>query len=175
MPELVPRPKEPTVSPAPIVTLEPREAIIGLLMAPSREGLWFAPVSGKTRLIKELFLLQRETPAGLRGSFAFGFVAGKYGPFSPAAYDQLDELVAAGFIVNKWDDRNRVRGLMLTDSGRLLAIRAWKSKFDSDLHSAFFSVKSNYNDWGLNALLAYVYSSYPELTGNSVIKDEVLG
>lgn len=148
------------------------ECLLSLLMAPDEESGWYAPVVGKTRIQKELFLLVQETPPGRAGAFGIHFEPADYGPFSREVASALDESISSEVVRQTGSGPAQV--FSLGDQGRLLSVRLWKSRLTSETQSAFFSVKKNYNNWSLRALLAYVYSTYPKFTESSLIRDEVI-
>ncbi len=160
----------PQVIPPSTPPLTADQCIVALLLAPDREGRWYAPVTGRTRLQKELFLLKYETPAGRAGQFPLEYRADKFGPFSTEVAVALDQLIARRYVRQSAQEGSST--FSLDDEGRNAAIQLWKRELDQGAREAFHSVKANYNGWTLNALLAYVYSTYPSFTSESVIKDQ---
>ena len=152
-----------------------RDAVMGILMAPDRAGHWYAPVQGRTRLLKEIFLAKMETPAGSLGAFPFDYEAGKYGPWSREIGTALQDLELERLVEGTTDFGSSAKQYRLTSAGRTLAIQAWKTHFAESVQRALHRVKSNYNDWSYNALMVYVYQSYPSFTSNSLIRDEIIG
>ena len=151
------------------------DAVLGILMAPDRAGHWYAPVSGATRLIKEIFLARMETEAGALGAFPYRFDAGKYGPYAPEIGNALRELEIQRLVDGATEFGTAAKQYRLTSEGRGKAIQSWKTRFSEEVQRAFHRVKSNYNDWSYNALMVYVYQSYPSFTSNSVIRGEIIG
>jgi len=159
-------------------SLGPREAVLALLFAPDRktsEGnwTWNAPIDGKTRLVKELFLFDRETEAGRSHALSFEFTPGPYGPSSMALTNALDDMVARGEISATTSTGSRSVVLRLVGKAGSVAKTVWSSLSEIQRRD-FYQTKSRLRDIPYRTLLARVYKDYPEYTTNSLIRDEVL-
>lgn len=159
-------------------SLGPQEAALALLLSPdgrkdNGEWRWAVPIEGKTRLVKELFLIQRETRSGASGIIGFQFTPGPYGPSSIELTSSLDDMIRAGQI--GVDPLNSGRGsrLRLTPAGGKLATPIW-NHLDAQARSDFSHIKSRIGAMSYKQFLFYVYRAYPEFTENSLIRDEVL-
>lgn len=119
------------------------------------------PVIGKTRLVKELFLL-RETQ---KLKEIYTFEPDKYGPCSNEIIFDLDILIKEGMI----QEHPHPYGTQysLTSKGCEEA----KKFTDDKIKSKIENIKKNYNDVPLNELLVYVYSSFPKYTIKSLIRN----
>lgn len=126
------------------------------------------PVEGITRFMKLVFLAQRE---GLnRELYEYG--PNQYGPYSKELYDDLDKLVASGFIERvsaKTGDGNEKQVYRLTQKGEKALKGARRENDLSELMEVTESIKSRYNSMGLWDLLEYVYGEYPDMAEDSVL------
>jgi len=125
-------------------------------------------VEGITRFQKLVFLSQEEI---LDEQF-YNFVAGSYGPFSKSLYDDIDKLVAKGFIR---EDKEQSGGIdngdkqvySLGPKGRSALMRA-EQKGDTPFSMGDLrALVDDYEKMGLWELLEYVYGEFPEMAENS--------
>ena len=121
------------------------------------------PVIGKTRLVKELFLLREIGKV----NNMYEFKADKYGPSSNEIIWDLDILIRHGIV----QERPHPYGTqyLLTREG----LEKAQEFITNDLKRKIGYIKCNYNDMPLNKLLIYVYSKFPKYTTKSLIKDEL--
>jgi hypothetical protein len=168
---------------APAWTAAPRlsaeDAILDLLLCPdgqTKDGRlnFGAPINGRTRLMKELFLVSTETEAGRSGLLGFEFTPGPYGPSSVEVQHELDRLTGAGVVEQERTGVQEGVRLGLTPAGYPAAVRRWHA-LTSDAAGALYSIKSQFNATPYAALLYYVYASYPQFSGKSRIREEILG
>jgi uncharacterized protein len=153
-------------------------AILAVLICPdSQEGgrLNFgAPIPGRTRLMKELFLVSRETEAGRAGALAFEFTPGPYGPSSVEVQLELDNLTVAGEVAQEPLQRGEGSLVRISDRGYEHARSIW-SDLPPETARGFYAIKSRFNQVPYAALMFYVYSTYSDFTTKSRIRDEILG
>jgi len=121
------------------------------------------PVIGKTRLVKELFLL-RETQ---KIKDMYTFEPDKYGPSSDELIKDLDCLIEKELV--KENQSAYGTKYLLTPEG----IKKAQELFIGDVKIKIENVKRNYNEMPLNQLLVYVYSAFPKYTTKSVIKEQL--
>ncbi|EQD57022.1 conjugative plasmid protein [mine drainage metagenome] len=162
----------------PASRLDAEQAILALLLAPdgkkdNGEWRWAAPVEGKTRLVKELFLVEKETRSGADGLLGFRFTPGPYGPSSLELTNQLDVMLAKAKVGASPINSGRGFRLSLTPTGGRLAKQVWIG-LPKQGRSDFFKVKSRVAPMSYRQFLLYVYRTYPEYTENSLIRDELL-
>lgn len=156
-----------------------RASILALLFAPvqkeDRTWAWSAPVVGKTRLVKELFLVEKETESGRSGVFSFSFTPGPYGPSAFELTDCLDEMIANGEVASTTSTDRTVRAAVLSIYGRTgtEAANLWQG-LNEGLRSDISSIKTRFEAIPYKPLVRYVYRRYPEYTTNSLIREEVL-
>jgi uncharacterized protein len=135
-----------------------------------------APIEGRTRLVKLVFLVEKkvieELRLGLITQQAYTFRALNYGPFTEEVYDDLTTLQLRGLAEVTGDDE-AVQNFHLTDKGRgLLSKMIDKGTIPMPLFSAIQQVKQTYGSLPLDRLIERVYKQYPEYTGRSLIKDK---
>jgi hypothetical protein len=133
-----------------------------------------APVEGRTRLMKELFLVAMETDAGKSGLLGFPFTPGPYGPSSFDVQRGLEHLTRTAFVRQESLGVQEGVRLSLLPQGWQSARSLWTA-LPPAAAQAFFSIKSRFNSTPLTALLFYVYSTYPQYTVNSRIREDILG
>lgn len=133
-----------------------------------------APVTGRTRLVKLVFLVQKKVIEELRLGItpdSYRFRALNYGPFSEDVYDDLATLQIRGLAAVDGDNE-AVQSFHLTDKGRGLLSRLVQNRvIPPSVFSAIQDVKEAYGDLPLDKLIERVYSQYPAYTGRSLIKD----
>lgn len=166
-----------TASP-PSSRLDEEQAILALLLAPDGkkddgEWRWAAPVQGKTRLVKELFLVEKETRSGADGLLGFQFTPGPYGPSSLELTNQLDAMLTNDKVAASPINSGRGFRLSLTPTGGRLAKQVWNG-LPKQGRADFFKVKARVAPMSYRQFLLYVYRTYPEYTENSLIRDELL-
>lgn len=158
--------------------LSAAEAIIALLYCPdgrkdNGEWRWAAPIEGRTRLVKELFLVSKETKSGASGLFGFEFTPGPYGPSSFAVTNELRSLVRAGKVGTLPLESGRGERILLAPAGGKTAKELWP-RLSGEVRSDMYGTKSRYASFTYRQLMVYVYRTYPEFTTNSLIREEVL-
>lgn len=141
----------------------PIKWIFLLLLAGNRYHRYNAPVEGKTRLMKMLFLL--ETRFGEVIEPRHKFEPYRFGPHSWEVQEELDEMVALRLA-------RKVEGFrgdtfLLTPEGVKTAMELSELTDDEDAHSAIRNIKNHYSHMPLNALLHLVYEEYPGMATES--------
>ena len=160
------------------IGLSARHAILALLVAPDRkkdngQWAWAAPIEGKTRLVKGLFLTMKETRSGEAGLFDFEFTPGPYGPSSLEVTDSLDTMIRTGTIFSEPFGSGRGMRLRLSPAGGKEALSVW-SNLPQAARDDLYRTKSRIAQLSYRQFLVYVYRTYPEYTENSLIREEVL-
>lgn len=144
-------------------------SILLMLLSP---GVWKSrnePVDGKTRLMKLIFLLDRESESSYPLLHIRSFKPHYYGPFSPDVSAALDSLLSYEYVFVRKVTTSSDRDLpifSLTDRGVTVAEDSWR-KLPTDAKRDIFSIKNAYNGMSMTQLLHYVYSTYPEYTTRS--------
>lgn len=184
-----------------------KDLILLLLHAPGKSGSVNEPINGQTRLMKMLFLFEKELkPRFNRDAFADtafpDFEAYDYGPYSPKVYADLEWLVNMDFVAvsseneevsdeelaefDYWSatqvaedaaDASRIgKTFLLSERGQRFVERMMpKWSITPEQMEILREFKTRCTEASLHSLLRYTYTRYPEMTGRSKIKKEVLG
>lgn len=135
-----------------------------------------APIEGRTRLVKLVFLLQKKILEELRLGFArdaYRFRPFNYGPFTEEVYDDFETLRIRGLASVEGDDE-AVQRFQLTDKGRaILSNLTANQTIPPALFAEIQELKRTYGSLPLDQLIKRVYSQYPSYTGKSLIKDSI--
>jgi len=184
----------PTRSP---LKLETRlDVLLALLGASTR------PVRGITRLVKLLFLAEKEVDADRwlkRGEY-YGYRPYKIGPFSADVYEDVEILQDSGLIegtpghaeaeddIAAWEEeyatdvtpepgpdsvhREVNRAFRLTGDG-LKCAEAILSSVTNEQRTALRQLRARYDRMSLRQLLVYVYTRYPKYAEESEIRGDL--
>jgi uncharacterized protein YwgA len=160
------------------------------------------PIAGRTRLMKMVFLFDKE----LRRDFELGkviadeaiprFEAFDYGPFSANVYSDIEFLVGLNFITvtssgeevpeeeeaeyEYWSSGDADEGdftfdiFALSALGRKFVEAGRAGKLSDDQWRVLDTFKARCTSTSLRTLLQYVYAKYPETTTKSKIRSQVL-
>jgi len=181
-----------------------KDLLMVLLYARGHTGQQCEPVVGKTRLVKMVFLFEKE----IRGKFNLeapiaesaipDFEPFSFGPFSAKIYEDLEFLVEMGLVdavgsgeqdllederqeYEYWQassgerDRPFQEVFCLTELGEEFVESRLKSRLSEKQWEVIDEFKKRCTSAPLKALLKYVYTRYPDMTTKSTIRDEVLG
>lgn len=150
-----------------------QKAVLLLLFAPGTSGGHGEPIEGRTRLMKETFLLDQEGRSDEPLLHVGPFIPYKFGPFNVKVLGALEDLANMKLVhVEPGDDLTAT--YTLTDQGKQEAQALW-SQLPPDARRDLFVVKSSYNGQPLTRLLHYVYSKYPEYTVDSQLREQLVG
>lgn len=183
--------------------LNGKEALTLLLYLPGKSGQVAEAIVGRTRIIKTMFLFEKEVrPQLKKKGIDFDipeFEGYNFGPFSVDVLNDLDTLRTLGVIEiseeNEWDEldsladrsyqeydnrqsvdveRKRMDRYSLTSDGIRFSEEVLRPRFDLIQWSFLQEFKARCNSVRLSALVRYVYTRYPDYTKNSLIRDRVL-
>lgn len=180
-------------------SVEKTDLLLLLLYSKGQSGKINEPVVGITRLMKLLFLLNEEQKFD-----QFNFEAYKMGPFSSEVYPELEFLQSFPtpekplvLSKNNIDHQTSItpenlriieealeqesalttdeinKPFTLSDIGVKVAGELWQ-QVSSDDQSKIEQIKSKFGSLTLKELLRYVYKTYPKMTINSEIKDQLV-
>jgi hypothetical protein len=156
---------------APVPPAE-EKAVMLMLYAPGSTGMFGEPVLGKTRLMKEVFLLDYEAKSSDPILHVGPFLPYKYGPFNRKVAAATDDLTNAHLVTISGEGQ-WVR-ISLTEQGRSEAQTLWQ-ELPLEAKKDLLSIKARYNSQPLATLLHYVYSRYPEYAVASEIRENLVG
>jgi len=185
-----------------------KDVLLLLLYSPGVGNDANEPVTGRTRLVKMLYLFKQEAlqkfkqGLGIDESNFYEFFSWDFGPFSTQVYDDLNFFLLRGFVESsfaesetlpeseaewsRWlgttetelvDGTNelyREESFRLTDQGVVFTQRLYALLTDSQ-RVLLRTFKKRLVIAPLRSILRYVYTTYPESTTHSTIKDEILG
>lgn len=176
--------------------VEVDDAIVLLLGAPTTTPSLEFRIEGVTRLEKLIYLLERETE--LKEFVALEdaeFEAHNFGPFSSKIYMAVDTLAAAELVEDSaklapssedlWEakevagsvpaeaDPYITRNITLTDRGQRY-YKAIVQELPESTETMLSGFKDRFGALPLRELIRYVYERYPEDTGKSLIKNDIL-
>lgn len=121
-------------------------------------------VEGATRFQKLVFITQEETDVPSQ----YDYHADRFGPFSPSLHDDLDELERRGYLERETvtNAAGHERHVFAITPDGITAVRRLLERQDGlrRFFDAVQSVKCEHNNTPLDALLRYVYRTYPAYT-----------
>lgn len=121
------------------------------------------PIKGKTRFMKELFLISKNI---LELEEITDFEADNYGPSSDYVSNTLEDLEVVKLL-------NKINGrYMLTDSGKEIVDIIKKDISENEV-DMIEDMKRLCNNLNTDEILALVYYTYPEMTIESLVKDKI--
>ncbi len=161
-----------------------------LLLLQTKEG---EVIRGITRIMKLLFLLEKETGCDRYCPDYYQFTPYKLGPFSPKVYEDLKLLIELGFVRRQDLDKdgiplihpddlkidegfrfNEVTTIYtLTELGREYAEKLAKG-LKPEVIEGIRQIRTRFAAMPLKELLGYVYQRYPEYTTQSEILEKLL-
>lgn len=181
-----------------------KDLLLLLLHAKGSRGLVAEPIVGRTRLMKMIFLFDKE----LRHDFRMGtaveeaaipvFEPYDFGPYSSQVYSDLEFLVDLAFVkvsvagdalpdeeaaeYDYWrataadaaEEEAELEQFSLTNTGRKFVERGRAGELTDAQQTLLDEFKGRCTRTGLRSLLKYVYAKYPETTTKSKIRDQII-
>lgn len=126
------------------------------------------PIMGNLKLQKLTFLIQKEViEKGKRVSDEnYNFLPYRFGPFTPAIYDEIETLKQYGLVEVK--ETRRGTHYMLSPKGKkLIETLLLKKVIPVSLLKAIEKIKKKYSTMDLNKLIRLIYANYPEFAQRS--------
>jgi uncharacterized protein YwgA len=181
-----------------------RDVLLLLLYAPGKTNVVNEPISGRTRLVKMLFLFKQEVLPEFRAGTDiseenfYQFFPWDFGPFSSQVYDDISFFQLRGFIETtasaeesvpeavaeweKWRESTEIGNdvdVYEEETFRLteLGVAFSQRMFDrltEAQRKLLVTFKKRLGSAPLRALLRYVYQTYPDDAAKSKIASEVL-
>lgn len=177
-----------------------KDLLMVLLAAKGKKNQKWEPITGRTRLMKMIFLFEKE----IRKKFNEEIISEKelpdfkpydYGPFSAKVYEDLEFLINMGFIdvvssgtdemlpdemeeyaywqtISDDEDRVFVERFSLSELGQKYVNK--KINLSSHQWDILAEFKNRCVVASLSSLLKYIYSRYPKYITKSKIRDQVL-
>ncbi|MBO8182775.1 MAG: hypothetical protein H0Z28_08290 [Archaeoglobus sp.] len=144
-----------------------RDAILMLLAARNRK-----PIYGRTMLMKQIFLLYEEILKKYGLKFQDPkFVPYRYGPYSFAVMQVLEDLDFAGYIKIEGRKNSRKERFMLTEKGLSEIINKFRT-LDDKVQREIEEKRIGWDQLGTNGILRYVYQNYPKFKEKSELKEK---
>ena len=177
-----------------MTTIEIDDVIVLLLGAPTRNTGLQDQLQGITRLEKLIFLIERETSLNELIDEETGFRPYNFGPFSDVVYKAISYLSSYGLIdetasisdntEDSWEQIEAIgaerydpyvtRDFVLTDTGKRY-YEALVRELPMDKLQEMSTFKDRFASLPLRQLVRYVYRRYPDMTEESLIREEILG
>jgi uncharacterized protein len=133
-----------------------------------------SPISGRTSLQKQIFLLMMEFAQEEHiPTENIGFYGYDYGPYDDRIADAMDILVSDEFVTKTGKKNTSTEAFMLTFLGQKRAEQSFK-KLTEDQRVKLIELRKEYQQWGKDGLIKYVYTYYPEYTNESKIRVKTL-
>jgi len=177
-----------------------KDLLMVLFAAKGKKRQDYEPISGRTRIMKMIFLFEKEIQKKfdkeiITESELPDFEAYDYGPFSAKVYEDLEFLVNMGFIdvtslgtdemlpdemeeyaywqmISNDEDRVFEERFSLTELGKKYVKKQIKlTDSEWDILDEF---KKRCTIATLSSLLKYIYSRYPKYTTKSKVRDQIL-
>jgi hypothetical protein len=177
----------------PVSKIRRKDLILYLLYANNKQ-----PVSGRTRLQKLIFLLEKDKKIATHLTSNFGFKAWKYGPFSDDLFRDIEFLENVSLVESRsaglpaeaergeqgaldsdyMDDTAEfsadqmyvLQDFSLTPQGERFVVERIEPKLPPGIKLAVQSAKKEYNRLNLGNLLRFVYSKYPRYAVKSELR-----
>ena len=173
------------------------DVLLALLYAKGSTGKNNEPIAGTTKLEKFVFLISRETDLKETISKDYDFAPDNYGPCSHEIFDDIEMLKDAKIIVEKEGNifnpldegdgdfchysaidsgdypKRKLRIFSLTDKGQTIG-EILSNALSPETKKKIIMLKKVYNKRPVSKIIQNVYTKYPEMIGESKIKEKVL-
>ena len=177
------------------------DVLIVLLYSEGPKGKVGEAIEGITRLDKIMYLLSKTKEFSPIVNQSYNFQADNFGPFAPELFDDIQVLKHEGVIrASEKEAKNKIQTIdeesvekifdeaknmsiswkqysieryELTELGTKIGIALFKGLSESQKET-IKTVKKKFGEMNLKNLLYYVYSKYPKMTANSIIREKIL-
>jgi len=151
----------------------PEKWTLRLLYTPSDSGV-SEPMFGRTRVVKAMFLVQRNLEEEFNVDAGFDFRPYKYGPFDQRVYGALEHLEMIKFVEMTPPGEHSAaydsKRYQLTEKGLDHGEELW-DQISEGQQRLLRWVRYEQADRPLGSLLSYIYSNYPDMTTESEISE----
>jgi len=181
-----------------------KDLLLLLLYAKGTRGIVAEPIVGRTRLMKMIFLFNKELHGDFRMATAVedaaipSFEPYDFGPYSSQVYSDLEFLVDLGFVsvsdvgdvlpdeeaaeYDYWraiaadaaEEEAELEQFALSSTGCKFVERGRAGELTDAQWALLDEFKARCTRTSLRSLLKYVYAKYPETTTKSKIRDQIL-
>jgi uncharacterized protein YwgA len=174
------------------------DVLLALLYAKGSTGKNNEPIAGTTKLEKFIFLISKETDLKDTISKDYDFTPDNFGPCSHELFDDIEMLKDAKFIEEKerqtyspldegdteacqdaaldseaYPKPRQVRVFSLTEKGEKIGAILFNSLSPVE-QEQLVVLKQLYNKKPVSQIIREVYTKYPEMTGESKIKEKIM-
>ncbi len=160
------------------VMLDKRDFLLLLLHVKGKSDKANEVVRGRLKLMKLVFLLDKEENIREYSKSFYEFESLNYGPFSKELLQDLDVLVQEGLVEEKSQEVNTPIGSIMRRSDYELTEKGIELvetiAGDASIIEKITRIKKKYNRMDTEKILTYVYTKYPEFAKNSKIVDNIL-
>lgn len=133
-----------------------------------------SPISGRTCLQKEIFLLMVEFAQEEHiPTENIGFYGYDYGPYDDRITEALDEMIESELLAKIGRKGTSKELIYLTPSGKERARESFEI-LTPEQRNKIVALRREYQQWGREGLLRYVYTNYPDYTHESKIRKQIL-
>lgn len=180
-----------------------KDILLLLLFSPGVENKFNEPIVGRTRLVKMLFLFDKELMSKFKKNIDieeikfYNFYPWNFGPFSKEVYDDLNFFILRGFISSSNLDNDVIEEAFeemeiynnefllydeetyqeeefrLTEKGEKFTKELYENLTEQQQKN-LQEFKSRLSSIPLRAILRYVYEEYPQMIHKSTIKETIL-
>lgn len=132
-------------------------------------------IVGRTSLQKQMFLIMYEFAQKENiPTENIGFRAYKYGPYSDRISEAVEEMIKSEIVLKEGRKNTAKERFELSKKGMEIAKYSFM-KLTEEQREKLTDLRKEYQMWGLEGLLKYVYTYYDEYTDESKIRNTVLG
>ena len=147
------------------IKLTKLEWIMALLFAPGQTGKIREPIEGRLKIMKELFVIERE----LKPSNFYSFNPYLYGAYSREVFKDLSELLRNNLIKVTNEYKEGYGTYTLTEKGEEMIAEKYRL-LSEDVRKKIEEIKKELNNLSFLELLTKVYGKYPEFAKNSMVR-----
>jgi len=144
--------------------------VVLLLLAAQRDK----PIYSRIVLFKEVFLTYKEILSNYKDRIITedpGFFGYKFGPYSYNLVEVLEQLSWSGYIIRRGRRSTRTETFLVTEAG-VKRVKELMEKLPEELLDEIKAKRKGWDQLGVDGILRYVYTKYPEYKRESVLKNK---